>query len=117
MFVGNVHAAPQSFAIMLTNCKFGGSGTYNVNRVGCDSESCKFPNFQISKLCDRGTFVRKVVKRLGIVISIWKESKDLHVASAVTKEAIVEVSRRNYANILTLLCPNEIIMCQNARAE
>ena len=64
------------------------------------------------KISDRGTFIRKIDKRLGMVTSRWKDSKTLQSISTVMKGGIGEVSRRTGAKILTMPCPNEIIMCQ-----
>ena len=62
-FVDNRHVASQLFATMLTNCNFRGSGTCKASQVGCDSEILK-----LGKSYDRGTFIRKVDKRLGMVM-------------------------------------------------
>ena len=62
--MGNRHAAPQLFAIMLTGYNLRDSGICKANRVGYDSE-----NLQLSKSSDRGTFISKVDKRIGMVTS------------------------------------------------
>ena len=72
MFVNNRHAAPQLFTIMLESYNLRGSRTCKSNIVGCNSEI-----LQLGKSCNRGTFVRKVDERLGIVISGWKDIKNL----------------------------------------
>ena len=79
----NMCAAPQLFVIMLTNYNLRGSGTCKANRVGHDSE-----NLQLSKSSDRGKFIRKVNKRLGIVTSRWKDSNMLQTVSTVMKGGI-----------------------------
>ena len=82
-FMDNGHVTPQLFAIMLTNYNLRGSQPCKENRVGNDSES-----LQLSKSCDRGTFVHKVDKRIVIVISIWKDSKAAQTVSTVMKGGI-----------------------------
>ena len=72
VFVDNRCTEPQLFAIMLANCNLRGSGIRKANRVGHDSE-CS----QLGKSCDRGAFTRKVDKRLGMVISMRKDSNTL----------------------------------------
>ena len=103
----NRNAAPRLFSTMLTNCNLRGSRTRKANRVGHDSE-----NLQLSKSSDRGTFIHKVDKRLGMVMSRWKDSKSLQNVSTVMKGGIGKVSRRNGAKTLRVLCPNDIIMFQ-----
>ena len=84
--VDNRHAAPQLFLIMLTNYNFRASGTGKANRVGYDSE-----NLQVSKSSDRGTFICKDNKRLGMVTSRWKGNKTLQTVRIVMKGGILQV--------------------------
>ena len=107
IYMDNRYAAPQLFAIMVTNYNVRGVGTCKANRLGYDSEKLQLPN-----PCDRGTFIRKVDKRLGMVITRWKDSKTLQTVSTVMKGGIGEVSRRTGAKIITVPCPNDIIMYQ-----
>ena len=83
IFMDNRHEAPQLFEIMITNYNLRGPGTCKATRVGNDSE-----HLQLGKACDRGTFVRKIDKRLGILMSRWKDSKTLHAVSTVIKGGV-----------------------------
>ena len=45
-----------------------------------------------------------------MVITRWKDSKTLQTVSTVMNGGIGEVSRRTGAKIITVPCPNDIIM-------
>ena len=61
----------------------------------------------------RGLFVRLVVKRLGMVITRWKDSKSLQIAGKVIMSGVGEVQRRSGRDIITVYCPNYVIGYQN----
>ena len=66
----------------------------------------------MDKSCERGTFVRKVGSRLGMVMTRWKDSKILQIISTVMEPGIGEVSRRQGATVHTVKCPNDVILYQ-----
>ena len=107
IFMDNRYAAPQLFALMQTNYNVRGVGTCKANRKGFDSKA-----LEIDNKSDRGTFKRMVDDRLGMVITRWKDSRTLQVVSTVMKKGIGEVTRRTGPNLITVTCPNDIIMYQ-----
>ena len=107
IFMDNRYCAPQLLALMLTNYNIRGVGTCKANRIGFDSDK-----LQIPKTCDRGTLSRRVDKRIGMVITRWKDSRVLQTVSTIMKKGIGEVSRRRGASKLTVRCPNDIIEYQ-----
>ena len=56
--------------------------------------------------------VRKVDLRLGIFITRCKDSKILQTASTVMKSGVGEVNRRTSAKVITVPCPNDVILYQ-----
>ena len=78
LFMDNRYAALQLLALMLTNYNIRAVGTCKANCVGFDSDKLSVP-------CNapRGTYARLVDKRLGMVISCWKDSKVLQTVSTV----------------------------------
>ena len=55
---------------------------------------------------------RLVDKRLGMVITRWRDSKDLQTVSTVMKSGASNVQRRIGSNIIEVDCPNDIILYQ-----
>ena len=84
-----------------------GVGTCKASRKG-------FPKDElvVDKKSDRGTYVRLVDKRLGMVATRWKDSRILQVVSTFMKKGIHDVTRRTGANLINVTCPNDIIMYQ-----
>ena len=107
LFMDNRYAAPQLFALMLTNYNIRAVGTCKANRVGFASDALQLP-----KKSERGEFRRLYDKRLGMVITRWKDSKNLQTVSTVMTHGATEVQRRNGANILNVPCPNDIVLYQ-----
>ena len=107
LYMDNRYACPQLLALLLTNYNVRGVGTCRAGRKG-------FPKNELTldDKSDRGTFVRLVDKRLGMVATRWKDSKTLQVVSTVMKKGIDEVQRRTGSKLINVKCPNDIIMYQ-----
>ena len=103
----NRYACPQLLALMLTNYNVRGVGTCRAGRKG-------FPKTELAldDKSDRGSFVRLVDKRLGMVATRWKDSKMLQVFSTVMKKGVDDVQRRTGSKLINVKCPNDIIMYQ-----
>ena len=56
--------------------------------------------------------MRLVDKRLGMVITRWKDSKNLQTVSTVMKSGAEIVKRRNGATLLDVQCPSDIVLYQ-----
>ena len=67
--MGNRFAAPQLFALMLTNYNLRAVGTCKTNRIRFDSDG-----LMINKSSGRGTYIKKVDAKLGMDITRWKDS-------------------------------------------
>ena len=104
IYMDNKYAAPQLFALMLTDYNIRGVGICKANRIGFDSDA-----IQISKSCSRGTFERKLDHRLIMVITRWKDNKILQTVNTVIKSGIGEVTRRMGSKIITVPCPKSKI--------
>ena len=107
LFMDNRYAAPQLFALMLTNYNIRGVGTCKANRLGFESEQ-----LQLKKDARRGSYMRLHDKRLGMIITRWKDSKNLQTVSTVMKHGAQMVKRRNGAKLIDVQCPNDIILYQ-----
>ena len=107
IFMDNRYAAPQLLALMMTNYNVRAVGTCKANRIGFDSDK-----IVIDDKADRGTYRRLVDKRLGMVITRWKDSKILQTVSTVMIKGCQTIQRRNGAKILDVVCPNDIVMYQ-----
>ena len=107
LFMDNRYAAPQLLALMLTNYNIRAVGTCKANRVGFDS--AKLP---VANNATRGTYARVVDKRLGMVISRWKDSKVLQTVSTVMQKGEQIVKRQVGANLVDVRCPNDIVLYQ-----
>ena len=107
LYMDNRYACPQLLALMLTNYNVRGVGTCRAGRKG-------FPKTELAldDKSDRGSFVRLVDKRLGMVATRWKDSKMLQVVSTVMKKGVDEVQRRTGSKLINVKCPNDIIMYQ-----
>ena len=103
----NRYAAPQLFALMLTNYNIRAVGTCKANRTGFDSE-----RLHLEKDASRGTYSRLHDNRLGMIITRWKDSKTLQTVSTVMKSGSQKVQRRNGSNIIEVDCPNDIVLYQ-----
>ena len=107
LFMDNRYAAPQLLALMLTNYNIRAVGTCKANHKGFESEALQLP-----KDAARGDFKRLHDKRLGMVITRWKDSKKLQTVSTVMKHGTQVIQRRNGANIIDVTCPNDIVLYQ-----
>ena len=107
MFMDNRYTAPQLLALMETNYNIRGCGTCRANRKAFDSDRLK-----LNSSCERGIFKRLVDKRLGMVITRWKDSKVLQVISTTMKKGIGMVQRRVGRDKIDVRCPNDIIQYQ-----
>ncbi len=65
--------------------------------------SCQRMQLEVKRLHD---------KRLGMVITRWKDSKKLQAVRTVMKHGTQVVQRRNRANIIDVKYPNEILLYQ-----
>ena len=72
IFMDNRYAAPQLFALMFINYNIHALSTYKANKIRFESDKVQF-----QKGVDRGSFKRLTDKRLGMVITRWKDSKTL----------------------------------------
>ena len=107
LFMDNRYAAPQLLALMLTNYNIRAVGTCEASRKGFDSDALQLPKDEV-----RGDFKCLHDKRLGIVITRWKDSKKLQTGITVMKYGTQVVQRRNGANIIDTACSNNIVLYQ-----
>ena len=107
LFMDNRYAAPQLFALMLTNYNIRAVRTCKANCTGFESEALQLP-----KNAERGHHKRLVDKRLGMVITRWRDSKNLQTVSIVMKSGSSNVEQRNGSKIIQVECPNDIILYQ-----
>ena len=82
-------------------------GTCKANRKGFASDKLPMDN-----KADRGTFTRLVDKRLGMVITRWKDSRVLQIVSTVMKKGSNIIHMRVGAALIPVTCPNDVIMYQ-----
>ena len=107
LYMDNRYTAPQLLALMVTNWNLRGVGTCKANRKGFASSK-----LVIQKSAERGAHVRLVDKRLGMVITRWKDSKVLQTVSTVMEQGVSSVQRRTGASLIQVSCPNDIIKYQ-----
>ena len=107
IFMDNRYAAPQLFALMTTEWNIRGVGTCTAKRKGYPSNHLK-----LAQNAERGSFVRLVDERLGLVVTRWKDSKILQTVSTTMKSGIDTVTRRVGANLVTVKCPSDIVQYQ-----
>ena len=107
IFMDNRYAAPQLLALMSKEWNIRGVGTCKANRKGFPTKE-----LALSDASDRGSFVRLVDKRLGMVATRWKDSRILQTVSTVMKSGIDEVARRIGSEVIKVSCPNDIIQYQ-----
>ena len=107
IFMDNRYAAPQLLALMMTNYNIRAVGTCKANRIGFESDK-----LQLEKGVERGSFKRLVDKRLGMIITRWKDSKILRTVSTVMCKGAQTIQRRNGATLIDVTCPNDIVMYQ-----
>ena len=88
LYMDNRYASPQVFALMLSSYNLRAVGTCRANRIGFDIDQ-----LPLDRLSARGTFVRKVDPRLGMIMTRWKDSKILQIISTVMTLGIEEVNR------------------------
>ena len=69
LFMDNRYAAPQLFALMLTNYNIRAVGTCKANQTGFKSDALQLP-----KKAEEGEYKRLVDKRLGMVTTRWRDS-------------------------------------------
>ena len=100
LFMDNRYTAPQLLALMLTNYNIRAVGNCKANRKGFESDALQLP-----KDVARGDFKQLHDKRLGMVITRWKDSKKLQKVSTVMKHGTQVVQRRNRENIIDMTCP------------
>ena len=67
----------------------------------------------LKKGVDRGSFKRLTDKRLGMVITQWKNSKTLQTVSTVMRKGAQTIQQRNGATLIDVTCPNDIVMYQH----
>jgi len=90
IFMDNWYTTLQLLALMLTNWNLRGVGICRANRKGFASK-----DLVLDKNSKRGSFVRKVEKKLGMVITRWKDhSKVLQTVSTVMIKGLTSITRR-----------------------
>ena len=107
LFMDNRYAAPQLLALMLTNYNIRAVGTCKANRVEFASEELKIPSN-----AKRGHYARLVDKRLGMVITRWKDYTNLQTVSTVMKSGCEVIQQRNGATVIDVQCPSDIVLYQ-----
>ena len=107
IFMDNCYAAAQLLALVMTNYNIRAVGTCKANRIGFESDK-----LQLEKGVERGSFKRLVDKRLGMIITRWKDSKTLQTVSTVMCKGAQTIQRRNGATLINVTCPNDIVMYQ-----
>ena len=103
----NRYDAPKLFVLMENNYNLRVVGTCRANRKGFYSEQ-----LLLDKNCDRITFKILVDKRLGMVITRWKDSKKLQVVSTTMAKGVGGVTRRKGRHSTTVKFPKNIITYQ-----
>ena len=107
IYMDTRYAAPQLLALMISSWNIRGVGTCKANRLGFDSEA-----LAIDKKAEIGSFLRLVDPRLGMVITRWRERKDLQTVSTLMVKGIGSVFRQVGKDKIEVRCPNYIIMYQ-----
>ncbi len=105
LFMHNRYAVPQLFALILTSYNISTVGTCKANYTGLQSEALQLP-----KNAARGEYKRLVDKRLGMVTTQWRDSKNLQTVSTIMKSGMSTVEQRNGRKIIQVKCPNDIIL-------
>ena len=103
----NWYSAPQLFSLIWIKYNLRGMGTCRANRKVFDSEQ-----LLLDKKIDRVTLKILVEKRLFVVITIWKDSKNLHVVSTKMTKCVGRDTREKGGDSITVKCPNYIITYQ-----
>ena len=67
----------------------------------------------MSNDADRGSYIRLVDKRLGMVITRWKDSKILQTVSTIMKPGIKTITRRVGSDLIDVRCPSDIVEYQH----
>ena len=106
IFMDNRYAAPQLLAMMATAWNIRGVGTCKANRKGFASDKLPMNND-----AERGSYVRLVDKRLGMVITRWKNSRILQTVSTIMKPGIKTIGRRVGSEI-DVRCPSDVVEYQ-----
>ena len=92
----NCYASPQPLELMdVSNNNLRAVGTCKANTVGFTLVLIK-----MNKKCKKGSYVRFVNKRSGMVIIGWKDSQILQVVSTVTESGIDLVQKRKVEILL-----------------
>ena len=107
IMMDNRYCAPQLLALMSTNWNCRGVGTCRANRKGFDSKSLLLPNN-----APRGSFVRLVDPRLGMIITRWKDSKVLQTVSTTMDKGVQTLNRRTGSKVIQVTCPSDIVRYQ-----
>ena len=108
LMMDNRYTPPQLFALMLTNWNIRGVGTCRANRRGFASKE-----LVLDKNAPRGSFVRLVDKRLGMVICRWKDSRILQTVSTIMLKGTEKIQRRKGSKIIEVIVPKDIKQYQN----
>ena len=103
----NRYAEPQLLALMICSWNIRGVGTCIATRLGFDSEA-----LAIDKKAKRGSFLRLVDRQLVMVITEWRDSKDLQTVSTVMVKGIGSMFRQVGKDKIEVRCPHDIIMYQ-----
>lgn len=103
IFMDNRYTAPQLLALMSTNWNLRGVGTCRSNRKGFASKE-----LVLDKHAKRGSFIRLADKRLGMVITRWKDSKVLQTVSTIMTKGLTSVKRRTGSNQIDVIVPKDI---------
>ena len=90
-------------ALMLANWNLRGVGTCKDNRKGFASNNLPLHNKE-----QRGSFVRLVDRRLGIVITRWKDSQIVQTVSTIMTKGLTLVQRRTGPKVIDVIVPKEI---------
>ena len=99
--------APQLFTSIMTNGKIRGARTFIQNRTGF-----KYDDLQLPKDAKIGEHERLVDNRLGIVIGIWLDSKNLQTTSTVINSRSSIVEQRKGSNTIKVQFTNDIMLHQ-----
>ena len=97
------YCAPQLMALILTNWNLRGVGTCRANRKGFTSN-----NLSLHNKSQRGSFVRLVARRLGMVTTRWKDSKILQTVSTIMTKGLTLVQRRTGPKVINVIVRKDV---------
>ena len=98
LFMDYQYCAPQLMALILTNWNLRGVGRCKANRKGF-----ALNNLSLHNKAQRGSFVRLVDRRLGIVITRWKDSQIVQTVSTIMTKGLTLVQRRNGPKVIDVI--------------